>query len=142
MGNPLRSWKFLPWRSLLQASAITVLIAKVVDGALGWAVINSEAVANLLQTIFSNPLSQLLLILLYFGVGVLAVYLLETLFPPGPIYASTLWALMLCLVMTFVVAGLIFMFLPVPALLISLDQNLLIGLVVGVFWQGRHYWRW
>jgi hypothetical protein len=142
MGNPLRSWKYLPWRSLFQASAVTVLIAKAVDGAIGLAASNSEPVGNLLQTVFANPLSLLLFFLLYCGIGALAVYLLETLFPPGPIYASTLWALMLCLLLTFILAELIFGFLPVPAVLISVNQNLLIGLLVGIFWKGRPYWRW
>ncbi len=142
MGNPLRSWKYLPWRSLFQASAATVLIAKAVDVAIGYGSMHSETLSQLLQTIFRNPLSLIFLVMLYFGVGVLAVYLLETAFRPGPIYASTLWALVLCLLLTFFLVGIIFMFLPLPEVLISLDQNLLIGLVVGIFWKGRHYWRW
>jgi hypothetical protein len=140
MGNPLRSWKFLPWRSLFSAAAVTVLIAKLLDAAIGYGSIYSQPLDRLLTAIVEHQLAVILFLLLYFGLGALAVYLLETVFSPGPIYASTLWALILCLLLTFMLASLIFR--PLPVVLFRLNENLLVGLAVGVFWKGRSYWRW
>ncbi len=140
MGNPLRNWKFLPWRSLFSTAAVTVLIAKVIDAAIGYGATYSQPLNQLLTVILNHQLSLILFLLLYCGLGALAVYLLETVFSPGPIYASTLWALILCLLLMFMVAVLIFR--PLPIVLFGLNENLLIGLVVGVFWKGRPHWRW
>ncbi|MBW4552748.1 MAG: hypothetical protein KME35_16800 [Aphanocapsa sp. GSE-SYN-MK-11-07L] len=140
MGNPLRNWKFLPWRSLFLTAVVTVLIAKIFDAAIGYGSIYSQPLDRVLTAIVDHQLAVILFLLLYCGLGALAVYLLETVFSPGPIYASTLWALILCLVLTLMVALLIFR--PLPVVLFSLDQNLLVGLTVGVFWKGRSHWRW
>ncbi len=53
------------------------------------------------------------------------------------INVSVLWALILCLALALVVKSL----LPLPAVLVGLDEIQLITIVVGVFWKGRPYWR-
>jgi predicted tellurium resistance membrane protein TerC len=70
------------------------------------------------------------------------VWLLETWFSPGIIVGATLWGLVLSLLITLVVIALISWLSRVPAGLLDVNENVLMGLVIGVFWRGRRYWRW
>lgn len=142
MGNPLRDLKYLPWRSLAQAAGATLLLTKLLDVGIIWGAGSSPAVRHSVQLAFSAPWGLVTLLSISFGMGVLAVYLLETLFQPGPIYSSTLWALVLCLIVAALLVELLSTLLGWPGVLLNLDQILLIGLVLGVFWKGRCYWRY
>lgn len=71
------------------------------------------------------------------GIGTLAVYLCERWLPQVLLNTSSLWALVLCLLLGLVLKSL----LPLPSLLLDLSQFTLIGVILGVFWKGRPYWR-
>lgn len=71
------------------------------------------------------------------GIGALAVYLCERWLPQVLLNTSSLWALVLCLLLGLVLKSL----LPLPSLLLDLSQFTLVGVIVGVFWKGRPYWR-
>jgi hypothetical protein len=71
------------------------------------------------------------------GVGVIAVYILERFYKQVIINSAILWALVLCLALLFLLKSLI----PLTPILIRLDQTQLIGIILGVFWKGRPYWR-
>ena len=72
------------------------------------------------------------------GIGGLAVFLLETFCTQLVIHASTLWALILCLLLGLWLKS--FLYLP-GLFVVGLSQSVLVGLVLGVFWKGRRYWR-
>jgi hypothetical protein len=134
MSNPLRSLKFLPWLELLQIAALTTLIAKVVDLVVAYGFINSQALSRLFD-LFLLP--DLLLFGVGFGIGILAVVLLERLCQRLSINANILWALVACFFLTLWLAGLV----P-PSLFVNLSETSFIAVLLGIFWQGRRYWRW
>lgn len=137
MANPLRRLKFLPWRSLFSLSGLITLIIIVLDVLLTIGYNRSLAISRGLSLLYTPPLGILVNCATAVGVGALAVYLLEKFYPQVSINTSTLWALVLCLIVCLLVKSLI----PLPELLISFDEIRLMGIVVGVFWKGRPYWR-
>lgn len=137
MNDPLRRLKFLPWRSLFQVAAITAAIVIFLDVLLILGYTHLLALKQSLSLLYSPPLGLLVTFAVAIGVGALAVYLLEKLCKLVTINSANLWALILCLAVVFVIKSL----LPIPALLFSLDQLGLIGIILGVFWKGRRYWR-
>jgi hypothetical protein len=70
------------------------------------------------------------------GVGALAVYLLKRFYPQVLINTASLWALIPCLLLFLFIKSL----LPIPGL-VNLTYPQLLGIIVGVFWKGRPYWR-
>jgi hypothetical protein len=137
MTDPLRRLKYLPWRSLLQVSGIALIIVIVLEFLLALGYTNSSVIRSMLSVLFAPPLGILLILAAAVGVGVLAVYLLERLYQQVRINTASLWALVLCLALVLFVKSL----LPLPALLVNLSYIQLMGIVVGVFWKGRPYWR-
>lgn len=72
------------------------------------------------------------------GVGALAVYLLDAVYPQLTIDLSTLWALLFCLMLAVLVRSLM----PaVPPILVTPSTTLLLGMLLGIFWKGKPYWR-
>lgn len=137
MANPLRRLKFLPWRSLLQVSALTTLIVVVLEFLLTLGYLQSAAINHTLSFMYAGSLSLLITFATAIGVGAMAVYLLERFYQKVIINSASLWALVLCLALFFLLKSLI----PLMPILISLDQLELIGIILGVFWKGRPYWR-
>lgn len=137
MSNPLRSLKFLPWRSLLQISALTTLIVLVVDLVLVWGFTQSSIITNTITMLYAPPLGIFMPIATSVGIGALGVYLCERLLTRVLLNASNLWALVLCLLLGLGLKSL----LPLPSLLLNLSQLTLVGVILGVFWKGRPYWR-
>lgn len=137
MANPLRRLKFLPWRSLLQVSTLTTLIVIVLEFFLTLGFIQSAVIKSTLSFMYAGSLSLLITFATAIGVGAMAVYLLERFYKQVIINSPSLWALVLCLALLFLLKSLI----PVMPILISLDQFQLIGIILGVFWKGRPYWR-
>lgn len=90
-------------------------------------------------SMFSSPLGLLYAAAVDAVIGILGVVVLEKLMGPRPsIYVSTLWALILCLLMALVVKSLI----PIPGIFLSqLHQISIVGLLVGVFGKSQRYWR-
>lgn len=133
MTDPLRRLKFLPWRSLFQVAALTILIAAVLDFLLRLGYTESA----LIRSSLSSPFALFIGAAAGVGVGTLAVYILERWYSQVVINAGILWALILCLALGLVVK----LLLRLPGILIGLDEIQLITIVVGVFWKGRPYWR-
>lgn len=137
MSDPLRSFKFLPWQSLFQVSALTTLIVAFLEVILGFGYAQSDLVRRSLSLIYARPLGIFTVIAIAIGVGVLAVYLLERFYKQVLINRDSLWALVFCLFLLLVVKS----GLPIPAFLIKMDVAPLVGIIVGVFWKSRRYWR-
>jgi uncharacterized membrane protein len=57
------------------------------------------------------------------------------------INTGMLWALILCLIVTISIKSIIQLFIPFPGLLLNLNQESLMGLVLGVFLVSWKYWR-
>lgn len=137
MANPLRRLKFLPWRSLLQVSTLTTLIVVVIEFLLTLGFIQSAVIKSTLTFMYAGALGLLITFATAIGVGAIAVYILERFYQQVIINSASLWALVLCLALLFLLKSLI----PLMPILISLDQTQLIGIILGVFWKGRPYWR-
>jgi len=138
MIDPLRQLKFLPWRSLFQVSAFTTLIVVALEFLLELGYIQSYVIRSTLSRLLYAPMLGLLMqFAVAVGIGVLAVYLLERLKQQVRINTASLWALVLCLLLLLLLKSL----LPIPAFLVAVNQVQLIGIVLGVFWKGRAYWR-
>ncbi|MBW4662920.1 MAG: peptide chain release factor 1 [Chroococcus sp. CMT-3BRIN-NPC107] len=143
MSNPLRQLKYLPWRSLLIIAGMTFVIVTTVEWLL-WLTYNQLdegtqlAIVNLLAATLYSPLLSLFTVgAIGAGIGALAVFLLERLEKRIFINAGILWALILCLIIGLVIRN----YIPMPALFTGIDQLQLIGMILGVFWQGKRYWR-
>lgn len=140
MANPLRRLKFLPWRSLFLLSSLVTLIVIVLDFFVWIGYNYSGSVRQALSILYGPLLGIVVDWAVVIGVGALAVYLLPKVFPKVIINTSVLWALVLCLAVCLVLRSL----LPIPPdELVSLYSNeaQLLGIVIGVFWKGRPYWR-
>ena len=137
MSNPLGRLKNLPWQELLQIAALTNLIAIALELFLGWGFTQSPIVRNILNLLYGSYLGVLIPVATAVGMGALAVYIFEQRQQKFLLNTSSLWALVVCLLLGLAFKSL----LPVPAFLADLSRTTLIGIVVGVFWKGRPYWR-
>ena len=138
MNDPLRRLKFLPWISLLQISLITVLVAIAFDVLLVQIATAVPVILNLLTKLLNSPIGVLIRLAVPVGIGALAVAILERWFRQVMITNSTLWALVPCVALWLLLKS----FVQMPsALFPDLDIISLVGVVVGVFWKGRPYWR-
>ncbi|MCU0544214.1 MAG: peptide chain release factor 1 [Oscillatoriaceae cyanobacterium Prado104] len=136
MNDILRRLKRLPWREMLQISALCNLIIMGIELFLAWAAIQFPAVGNALGLLFRSPLHVFIPCLIAMGMGALAVYFFEFWQQQFLLNRGSLWTLIFCLLL-----GLFFKSLLLPAFLISLSETSLIGVAIGVFWKGRPYWR-
>lgn len=138
MNDPLRRLKFLPWISLLQISLITVLVAIAFDVLLVQIATAVPVILNLLTKLLNSPIGVLIRLAVPVGIGALAVAILERWFRQVMVTNSTLWALVPCVALWLLLKS----FVQMPsALFPDLDILSLVGVVVGVFWKGRPYWR-
>ena len=134
----MRRLKFLPWRSLIQVSALVTVIVAVLEFLLLLGYEQSLGIRSALITLNKPPLGVLLPLAIAVGLGALAVYLLERLHQQVSINTGCLWALVLCLAIFLLLKSLV----PqIPAILVAFDEVQLLGIIVGVFWKGRPYWR-
>lgn len=132
MADPLRRWKYQPWRSLLQVSGLTILIVIFLELLLSLA----DRYGMLLK-LYRPPLGTIISFTTAVGVGAFAVYLLDRFYHQVFLTTASLWALVPCLALVIFLKSL----LPVPPLIVHLSYLDLIGVIVGVFWKGRPYWR-
>lgn len=138
MNDPLRQFKQQPWLPLFKVSGLTVLAALLMEGLIAIGLVYSEAFRNTILFLLSGPLAIILPLFAAIGVGALGVYLCERYFQEVYLNTSRLWALILCLIIGIGVKSLI----PLQPLLVPFSYPTLIGIIVGVFWKGRPYWRW
>lgn len=140
MRNPLWRLKSLPWIPLLQNALLTVLLATVLDIAL---IFMLAALFNVWpegsSIVLAGGIAQLLLqFAAAGGIGALAVVLMERLFRHVILDAAVLWALVGCLVLVLFIKNL----LPIPTWLVGLSYVQFVGMLLGLFSQGRRHWRW
>lgn len=137
MTDPLRRLKYLPWRSLLHVSGLTILIVIVLELLLAMGYTQSPSFQRTLSILHQPPLGIVIVLAAAMGVGALAVYLLERFHRQVFINSATLWALVPCLALVLFLKSL----LPMPELLVQLNYLQLMGIIVGIFWKGRPYWQ-
>lgn len=137
MNHLIQRLKNLPWRWLLQSAAITIVLVMILEIALTLAAIQFPIFRRGLGMLFSGPLGILMSVAVAVGVGALSVYLLEMWQQRLLLNASSLWALVGCLLLALFVKSI----LPVPSFLLDLSRFGLIGVMLGVFWKGGPYWR-
>ncbi|MEO1210064.1 MAG: peptide chain release factor 1 [Cyanobacteria bacterium J06638_20] len=135
--NPLERLRQLPWMELLWIAALAVVIIFVIEVVLLEAARQILLVRDILQLLLTPPLGLLVIIGMGFCAGVLSVLLLENIRKDIIINSGVLWALVGCLMLQFLVRQSL-SFLPA---LIQLNQSTLVGIVLGVFVQGKRYWR-
>lgn len=140
MRDPLWRVKTLPWIPLIQNALLTVLLATVLDIALlflvaGLANVWPQGSSAVLQ---GGLVGLLLRFAVAGGIGALAVILMERVFRYVRLDAATLWALVGCLALVLFVKSL----LPIPAFLVGLSYIQFVGMMLGLFSQGRSHWRW
>ncbi len=134
----MRQLKYLPWGSLVGVAAITILGVWILDYLLLLGFAQPGPLQQVLLVLFNPIWVTLTLALVGVGIGALGVLLLEKLAPQIVIQGSILWALILCLLVGLVLKSL----LPLSGLIIvGVDRIQLVGVLVGVFWKGRRYWR-
>lgn len=134
----MRSWQVLPWRSLLQVAILTNLTVIPLELILDFGYKHSPAISQTITFLYTPPLGLITPIIIAIGLGALAVYFLEQFYQHVRINTSTLWALIPCLIIIILLK----LFLPLPSVLADFRETQLIGIVVGVFWKGRYYWRY
>ncbi|MCL1472262.1 peptide chain release factor 1 [Argonema antarcticum] len=137
MSDPLRSLKYLPWLSLFQVSAFTTLIVAILEFLLNLGLRYSSLIRATLSSLYAPPLGVLMIFLVAASVGILAVCLLERFYPQVRINGNVLWALVPCLALVLSLK----LLLPLPVVLVNLQGTQLMGLPLGIFWQGQRYWR-
>ena len=137
MRDPLRRLKFLPWRSLFQVAVLTNLIVAAIEFILVLGYIQSPIFSRAISLLYAPPLDILMTIAVAIGVGAMAVYILERWYQKVIINTATLWALVPCLALILFLKSL----LPIPPLLVNLDQTQLMCMIVGIFWKGRPHWQ-
>jgi len=137
VSNFLRRLKLLPWREMLQISALVNCIVVGLELFLAWGLIQSEVFGKIFTLLFGSPLGILIPFAIAVGMGALAVYFLEYWQQQFLLNRISLWVLVLCVLLGLVLKS----FLPIPDNLASLSETALIGITVGVFWKGRPYWR-
>lgn len=134
MSNPLARLKQLPWRSLFLVAVLTAIGVTLLELVIGFSA-QIPGVRSFLMTLLFGPLGLFTTLLIAFGVGVLAVYILERR-ERIVINTSSLWALVLCLAIVFLLRGL----LPIPVGLFQLSYISFVSMTVGLFWKSRPYW--
>ncbi|PSO52293.1 MAG: peptide chain release factor 1 [Cyanobacteria bacterium QH_8_48_120] len=137
MNDPLRRFKSQPWKPLSQVAGLTTLLVILIEGVLSWILTQSDPLPRSLSPLLSPPLGIIVTVAAAVGVGILGVYICERWQSQAMLNTASLWALILCLIVGLVLKSL----LPLPAILVSLSFNMVVGVVVGVFWKGRPYWR-
>lgn len=137
MNHLMQRLKNLPWRSLLKSATLTHLMIAALEILLFWGMPHSPIIGNVLKMLFSPPLGILTQVAIAIGMGALAVYWLELWQERFLLNASSLWALVGCLMLGLMIKS----FLPLPSFLIDLSRLGLMGTLIGVFWKGKPYWR-
>ncbi len=137
MNDPLRRIKAQPWQPLFLIAIATIIIASIIDYLLLFLIQNVASVQQGFAFLFNSPLGILLPLAAAVGIGVLGVYLCDQFRSRIFLNAGSLWALVLCLLIALALTGLI----PLPSFLVGFSYPSLLGMIVGVFWKGRSYWR-
>lgn len=130
-------FKLLPWQQLINASVITLVLVTGLD--YGLTLILPAASQVQIGSMFGPPWGLLFSAVIDMVVGILGVIILERLMGPRPLISvSTLWGLILCLLLVLVLKTL----LPIPGILLGPFHRItIVGLLLGVFSKGQQYRR-
>lgn len=137
MNDPLRRIKSQPWKPLFLVALATIAIVSTIDYLLFFLIENVAPVQQGFSLIATSPLAILLPLAVAVGIGVLGVYICDQFRSRIFLNAGSLWALVLCLIIALALTGLI----PLPSFLVGFSYPSILGIIVGVFWRGRSYWR-
>jgi membrane associated rhomboid family serine protease len=137
MNDPIRRLKTIPWLSLLQVAALTLLVVTLLEFVISVLYQTSTVAEQALTMLFTPPLGIVLSLALAGAVGALAVYIMERFFQTISINTANLWSLLLCLIVMVAVKSI----LPIPALFVGLNQLSLMGMMLGIFLSSVQYWR-
>ncbi|HEY9664057.1 MAG TPA: peptide chain release factor 1 [Allocoleopsis sp.] len=140
MRNPLQRLRYLPWLQLSMAALLTALVIAIVEYSLFMVAGQIPAIGNVLLFLFSSPFVAILQFLLAIGVGAVAVISLDKLYPGMVINTAVLWALVPCVLLAIGLKSLLLEG-SMGGGLVSLNEISLFGMIVGIFWKGRPYWR-
>ncbi|NEP25599.1 peptide chain release factor 1 [Moorena sp. SIO3I6] len=135
MNDPWNTFKQQPWLPLSKVAALTTVLVVALENLLIWVLTQSETFRLLL---FSRPLAIIWFMAAAIGVGVLGVYICERWQSQVFLKTSSLWALVLCLMVGLLLKSQ----LPIPFGLVGFSMNAVIGVILGVFWKARPYWRY
>lgn len=137
MNNFIQRLKNLPWSSLLQSVALTYLIVAIAEVLTLWVITQSPAFKQMMLLLLTPPLGMLILFAVGVGVGVLSIYLIEI--QPSKVFLNVpcLWALFIGLLIVLFLYKSIF----TPVIFLSTSQITTMGILIGLFWKGRPYWR-
>lgn len=137
MNDPLRRIKSQPWKPLFLVALATIAIVSIMDYLLLFLIENVAPVQQGFSLIATSPLRILLPLAVAVGIGVLGVYICDQFRSRIFLNAGSLWALVLCLIIALALTGLI----PLPSFLVGFSYPSILGIIIGVFWRGRSYWR-
>ncbi|MFP4134443.1 MAG: peptide chain release factor 1 [Halothece sp.] len=137
MNDPIRRFKSQPWKPLFGVAFATVIIVSLLDVLLIFLINNVATIQDSIRFLLSSPLGILIPLAVAAGVGALGVSICDYYRSKIFLTAGSLWALVLCLMIALGINALI----PFPSFLLQLSYPTLIGVMIGVFWRGRHYWR-
>ncbi len=137
MNNFIQRLKNLPWSSLLQSVALTYLIVAIAEILMIWGITQSKALQKMMAILYAPPLGLLILFGVGVGVGALSVYLIEIRSSKVFLNTTCLWVLFLCLL----AALFLYKSILTPVILLSTSQITIMGILIGLFWKGRPYWR-
>ncbi len=138
MNNPWHNFKQQPWLPLSKVAAFTTVLVVALENLLIWVLTQSEIFRPVSRLLFSRPLAIIWFMAAAIGVGVLGVYICERWQSQVLLNTSSLWALVLCLIVGLLLKSQ----LPIPLGLVGFSMNAVIGVILGVFWKGRPYWRY
>jgi hypothetical protein len=135
MFDPLRPLRVLPWGSLLQVGLATILMLTLVERILLMAAPQVGLVAGILD-FFEGSWGSWLNMVVAFFVGAVAVWIMERWFTNVSRATKTLWALVPCIILWWIVKS----HLPISQVFTT-GGNELFGVAIGVFVKGQRYWR-
>ena len=137
MNNFIQRLKNLPWSSLLQTVALTYLIVAIAEVLTLWGITHSLAFKQIMLLLFTPPLGMLIIFAVGVGLGALSIYLIEI--QPSKVFLNVfcLWALFIGLLIVLFLYKSIFS----PVIFLSTSQITTMGILIGLFWKGRPYWR-
>jgi hypothetical protein len=129
--------KYLPWRSLTLAALLSVIVVKATDLWIGQLLGQLGSTSLLLMKFLLTPTGSTLLFLCGgLAIGSLGVACLEKFEARRAINSSSLWALVLCILISLWLV----VQLNVKGLSLGeVNYTHTMGVVVGVFWKGRYY---
>lgn len=150
MFDPIEILRRLPWRNMMAAGGSAVVAAMFLDLLLGTMILNTPSIAPILLPILLREQVGFIMPLIFStAIGVLALYLLETRFPPSRIELPVLWGLIFCIMMCllgFWAVGNIISLLNISSPIhglgwVGANQLEVVATAIGALWYGRQYWR-